>query len=354
MVVVSRIHHMRRLILAMLAMLATALPSFARDASLLLYNGPDRAQKILAAAKEEGSLTLYTSLEVKNLQYLIPPFEKKYGIKVNVWRAGTSMVLQRTMTEAAAGRYVVDVIHFGAPQLEALAREKILQPVQSPLFSELMAAAVPAHHEWAGTILQLYVQAYNTKLIKKADLPKTYEDLLDPKWKGKLGIEAKSESWYATLLQAMGEEKGKKLFHDIVTRNGMSVRYGYSLLDNLVIAGEVPLALTVYQHMPQAAKEKGAPIDWFALKPTIARFNGIGIARHAPHPNAALLFYDYMLSSTGAQKAFAAMGYVPANTKLPSNLGTTLDIKLVDPVEELDHVEKWNKSFDEVFGNGGG
>ncbi|MDB5776056.1 MAG: Iron uptake protein [Herbaspirillum sp.] len=319
-----------------------------KNASLMQYDGPDRAQKILAAAKEEGAVTLYTSLAAGNLRALIDPFEKKYGIKVTVWRASTEKVLQRTLSEAAAGRYEVDLIHFGAPQLEALHREKILQPVKSPIFGELMPEALPAHREWAATILQVYVQAYNTKLIKKEDLPKSYRDLLDPKWKGKLGMNTDAWSWYATLLQSLGEEKGGKLFRDIVATNGISMRQGDSLLTNLVTAGDVPLVLTVYQHMPQKAKNGGAPIDWFALTPSIARANGIGIARHAPHPNAALLFYDYMLSATGAQQVFSSIGYVPTNTKLPPAL-PNLQIKLVDPVTVLDQVDRWNKSFDDTF-----
>jgi iron(III) transport system substrate-binding protein len=338
-----------------LAALAISLPAMTQDtgASLLQYDGPDRAQKLLAAAQKEGTLTLYTSLAEKNLPSLIEPFEKKYGIKVKVWRAGQTKVLQRTLTEASAGRYEADAIHFGSPELEALHREKILQPVKSPYFSELIAGAVPAHREWASTMLQVYVQAYNTNQIKKEDLPKSYEDLLDPKWKGKLGVETKSEAWYSTLMLAMGEEKGVKLFRDIVARNGMSMRFGYSLLTNMVVAGEVPLALTMYSHMPQAAKEKGAPIDWFALQPTIARANGIGIARRAPHPHAALLFYEYMLSAAGAQKTLAEMDYVPTNSGFPSPL-PNLSIKLVDPAVMLDQLDKWTKSFEETFAKRGG
>ena len=117
----------------------------------------------------------------------------------------------------------------------------------------------------------------------------------------------------------------------------------------LVAAGDIPMVLTIYQHITQASKDKGMSIDWFALKPTIARTNGIGIARHAPHPNAALLFYDYMLSETGAQKAFSALGYVPTNAKLPSDLPKDLRIVQVDPALVLDQVDKWSKSFEEVF-----
>ncbi len=328
------------------AALAWALPAQAQDASLLTYSGPDRSQKLIAAAKKEGTFTLYTTLVQKDLSPIIDPFEKKYGIKVAVWRANSDKVVQRILAEASARRYEVDAVHFGSPQLEALHREKILQPVNSPYYKELIAGAVPAHREWAATTMSVWVQAYNTNLIKKEDLPKTYQELLDPKWKGKLGIEAKNQEWYATVVMSMGEEKGINLFRAIVGRNGMSVRHGLSLLNNLVVAGEVPLALTVFNYMPESSKRKGAPIDWFALEPAVARVNGIGIARRAPHPNAALLFHDYMLS-TETQKLLASMDYVSMNSKVPSPLGN-LRIKLVDPVVMLDQWEKWDKSFEEV------
>lgn len=329
------------------AVLAAALPVLAQDASLLLYDGPDRTQKLVAAAQKEGTLTLYTSIAEKDLPPLLGGFEKKYGIKVKVWRGGTDKVLQRTLTEAAARRHEVDAIHFGAPELEALHREKILQPVKSPLFNELIKGALPAHREWVSTLLSVWVQAYNTNLVKKEDLPKTYQDLLDPKWKGKLGIEAKVQEWYSTVVLDMGEEKGRKFFQDLVARNGMSVRQGHSLLNNMVGAGEVPLALTVYNYMPEQARRKGAPIDWFVLEPAVARANGIGIARRAPHPNAALLFYDYLLSAE-AQKLLVEMDYVPTNARVSSPL-KNLRINMVDPTVTLDQLDKWSRAYEEVL-----
>ena len=133
---------------------------------LATYEGPDRMERLAAAAKKEGSVTIYTTIAEKDLPTLIKPFEAKYGVKVNVWRAGTDKVLQRTLAEAAAKRFEVDVIHFGAPEMEALSREKLLQAVMSPSYKDLIAGSVPAHHEWAATLLSVWVQAYNTTLIK--------------------------------------------------------------------------------------------------------------------------------------------------------------------------------------------
>ncbi|HEY6241663.1 MAG TPA: extracellular solute-binding protein [Burkholderiales bacterium] len=320
--------------------------------TLFDYSGPDRTAKIVAAAKKEGAFTIYTTFAPKDQPALIGPFEARYGVKVNIWRAGTDKVLQRALAEASARKYDVDVIHFGAPEMEALAREKILQAVSSPVHRELQPGSVPAHREWAATLLSVWVQVYNTRLIKKSDLPKTYKDLLDPKWKGKLGIEAKNEDWFASVVDIMGGgEKGLQFFRDLVARNGLSARTGHTLLNNMVIAGEVPLALTVYNYMPEQAKKNGAPIDWFALEPAVARANAIGIARHAPHPNAALLFYEYMLGE--GQQYLVKMDYVPSNRKAPSPL-KNLRIVQTDPIRTLDEAEKWSKLFEDIVLKGGG
>lgn len=319
---------------------------------LATYDGPDRMEKIVGAAKKEGTLTLYTTIAEKDLPTLIKPFEAKYGVKVNVWRAGTDKVLQRTLAEASANRHDVDVVHFGSPEMEALSREKVLQPVLSPVYGDLVAGAVPKHHEWAATLLSVWVQAYNTNQIKKADLPKTYQDLLDPKWKGKLGIEAKDEDWFASVIDINGGmDKGLKFFQELVARNGVSVRKGHTLLNNMVVSGEVPMALTVYNYMPEQAKKKGAPIDWFVLQPAVARSNAVGVARHAPHPNAALLFHEFMV--TEAQPLLTSIDYVPTNNKVASPL-KGVRIVITDPVRSLDEADKWSTLFDQTFVKAGG
>jgi len=335
-----------------LALLATALPGAAQDAPLLSYEGADRAQKVLAAAQKEGSLTLYTSFAEKDLPPLTAAFEKKYGIKVRVWRANSEKVVQRTVAEAAARRHEVDAIHSSALEMEALHREKILQPVSSPHSAELIAGALRPHGEWIATYLSIWVQAYNTRLIAKADLPRTFQDLLEPKWKGKLGIEGNIPEWYATVALHMGEENGIRFFRDLVARNGISVRSGHSLLNNMVAAGEVPLALTMYQFLAEAAKRKGAAVDWFVLEPAVARMSGVGIARRAPHPNATLLFYDWLLS-VEAQKVLLSLDYVPTNAQVPSPF-TGRRFTLVDPAVALDQGDKWRRSFEEVILKQGG
>ena len=331
-------------------LLSLALAQGAHAQTLFDYSGPDRMQKIVAEAKKEGTLTMYTTFAERDQPALLEPFESKYGIKVVVWRGGTDKVLQRTIAEDRAKRNTVDVIHFGAPEMEALSREKILQAVSSPVQKDLQPGSVPKHREWAATLLSVWVQAYNTTLIRRQDLPKTYADLLDPRWKGKLGIEAKNEDWFASVVDVMGGgEKGLQFFRDLVAKNGLSPRTGHTLLNNMVIAGEVPLALDIYNYMPEQAKRKGAPIDWFALQPAVARSNAIGIARRAPHPNAALLFYEYMLGEEG-QRVLVKMDYVPSNTKVASPL-KGVKILQTDPIRTLDESDKWKDLFEKIVLN---
>jgi len=333
------------LLLAALALAGTA--AAAPDgAALATYTGRDRLALIVAAAKKEGRLTFYTTFAERDLPALLKPFEAEYGIRVDVWRAGTDKVLQRTVAEGKAHRAGVDAIHFGAPEMEALHREKLLMPVITPAYEGLREGAVPAHHEWAATLLTVFVQAYNTGVVKKSELPKTFADLLDPRWKGRLGIEGKSDEWLAVISQQLGGDSGFKLFREIAARNGMSVRQGHALLNNLVISGEVPLALSMYNYMPAQARRNGAPEDWFVIEPAVARANAVGVALHAPHPAAALLFEEYLL--TEAQPVIARMDYVPAATGVPSPLGN-LRIALVDPVLALDQNDNWTRRFKEAF-----
>ena len=309
----------------------------------LLCSAQDRA----AAAKREGTLTLYTTIAEKDLPTLVKPFESKYGVKVNVWRAGTSNVLQRAVAETSAKKYDVDVIHIGSPEMEALAREQVLLPVNSPVQNDLQPGSVPGHHQWAATLLSVWVQVYNTKLVKKESLPKTWEDLANPKWKGKIGIEQEDSDWLAGIFGDIGDARARKVFKDIVTANGISVRKGHTLLTQLVVSGEVPLALTVYNYKAEQLKRQGAPIDWFVIGNAIARPNGMAVARKAPHPHAALLFYDFELSPEG-QQIIANLEFVPTSKKIDTPLNK-VPMKFVDAKVAIDEYDKWKGLYRQLF-----
>ena len=315
--------------------------------ALANYEGADRSQRLLEGAKKEGVLNLYTSLTVEDMTVLNAAFEKTYGIKVRMWRASCDKVLQRVLAEYQAGRAEVDIVECNAPPLEAMHREGVLQAVRSPWQADLIAAAVPAHREWVGTRLNVFVQAYNTRLVKKDELPKTYADLLNPRWKGRLSIEATDDDWFASVVRSLGEDKGLKLFRDIVAQNGLSVRRGHTLLTNLVASGEVPLALTVYNFTAEQVRQKGAPFEWFVLSPAIARANGVALARRSLHPHAALLYYDFMIGDEGQQILFKR-DFVPTSRKIDTALNRG-PLTIIDPRLVLDESEKWAKLYDEII-----
>jgi iron(III) transport system substrate-binding protein len=315
-----------------------------------LYAGPDRLQKLIAGAKKEGELNLYTSAQSDDMGAVVSAYEKKYGVKVSVWRASSEKVLQRAVTETRAGRFTLDIAETNGPEMESMHREKILQLVKSPHHADLIAPALHPHGEWVGTRLNVFVQAYNTNAVKKEELPKTWDDLLQPKWKGKLGIEAEDSDWLAGMFAELGEAKGRQVFKDIVAKNGISVRKGHTLLAQLVVSGEVPLALTVYNYKAEQFKNKGAPIDWFSIGTAVARPNGVGVARRAPHPHAAVLFYDFEISEEG-QKILATRDFVPTSRKVDTPLNK-LPLKFVDARVTLDEYDKWAKLYEEIFGKG--
>jgi len=319
-------------------------------AELAAYDGADRLQKLIEGAKREGELTIYTSAQTTDLGPVIEAFEKKYGVKASIWRAGSEAVLNRALQEARAGRHTVDVVETNGPELESMSREQILQKIKSPQHADLIAPAIRPHGEWVGTRLNVFVQAYNTKLVKKEELPKTWEDLTDPKWKGRLGIEAEDSDWLAGILGEIGEERGKKVFQQIVKTNGISNRKGHTLLTQLVASGEVPLSLTVYNYKAEQLRREGAPIDWFTIGNAIARPNGVGVARRAPHPHAAILFYDFELSPEG-QQIIADREFVPTSTKIDTPLNK-VPMTFVDARVSIDEYDKWKNLYTDLFGAG--
>ena len=176
--------------------------------------------------------------------------------------------------------------------------------------------------------------------MKKEELPKTWEDLANPKWKGKLGIEQEDSDWLAgAVRRAWARRRRGRSSRTSSPTNGISVRKGHTLLTQLVVSGEIPLALTVYNYKAEQLKQKGAPIDWFHIGPPIARPNGVGVARKAPHPHAAVLFYDFELSQEG-QKILAGRDFVPTSKKVDTPLNK-IPMKFVDARVALDEYHKW-------------
>jgi iron(III) transport system substrate-binding protein len=308
-------------------------------AEVAAYQGPDRTQRLIAGAKKEKVVTVYGSTVAEDMRPVSDAFRKKFGIDFQYWRASSEQLVQRAVNENRAGRCAVDGFATVAAELETLHREKLLAAVKTPATAPLAKLAFRPHGEWVATRLNIFSASFNTNLVKRDETPKSYEELRDPRWKGRLAVEAADFDWFGTIVMKMGEEKGLKLFREIVRNNGMSVRKGHTLLANLVAAGEVPLALTVYSYKPEQQKRAGAPVEPLYLAPVVALGYGPAVSRCAPHPHAALLFYDFMINE--GQEIMAKRDMQPTNPNIRP-LPEGVDLTMIDPVEMLDNRKKWD------------
>ena len=314
--------------------------------AIYMYKGADREAWLLERAKKEGGLTLYTSLSPTESGPLSAMFEKKYGIKLTIWRGLSDGVVQRVVNESRAKRHVVDVVETNGPEMEILAREKMLSEFHSPHIADLPQGMIPKHRMWMPDRVNFFVVAYNTQKVKPEDLPKHYEGFTEAKWKGRIAIEATDAEWMGGLVNSLGEQRGMAFFKKLSDQKP-DVRKGHILLAQMVAAGETDVGLTIYNANAQSLKQRGAPIDWIPMEPTLARPQGVAVVRQAPHPHAAALFADFIISPE-AQAFLNSMGRPPANQKVKSNLNN-FNYVLTDPGIVVDEAEKWNQHWTRLF-----
>ena len=314
--------------------------------AIYMYQGGDRDAKMLAEAKKQREVVMYTSLNLKDSVPITEAFEKKTGVKVQLWRASSEKVLQRAVTEARAGRFACDVIETNGPEMEACYRERLLDEFWTPHFKDLPPAAFPKHRHWIADRFNFFTIGYNTNLVKPEEVPNKYEDLVHPRWAGRVGIEGSDVDWFGAVAKSMGEEKGLAFFRKLA-ESRPQIRTGHTLMAELVASGEIPLAATIYNHNIERLIVKGAPVKWKAITPTFGRPNAIGVARHAPHPHAALLFADFMLSKEG-QTLIKERNRVPASLAVDTHLNK-FPFEMIDPVITLDEDAKWEKLWSELF-----
>jgi iron(III) transport system substrate-binding protein len=341
---------MKMPLLAAITWVSCAAPGLAQTptdtAAIYLYQGADRDQRLLDAARKEGTLTFYTSMQTPESGPLAQAFEKKYGIKVQLWRATSDQVVQRAINEARGGRNAFDLVETNAPEVEALARENVVAPYETPYVKDLPDWAVPPHRKWYSDRANLWVVGFNTNKVKKDEIPPSYEGFTDPKWKGRIAIESSDQDWMYAVINYLGEQRGMDFFRKLSALRP-EMRLGHALLAQLIAAGEVQVGLTTYSGNADSIKNKGGPIDWVAVEPIVGRPQAVGLAKNAPHPNAGLLFADFILSPDG-QKVLNDLDRVPSS-KTQQTLLNKYKYVMVDPIKWTDDSQKWEKLFHELF-----
>jgi iron(III) transport system substrate-binding protein len=334
------------LLLALVASLALAQDREARNREIYQYRGLDREQRLVAAARKEGGLTLYSTMTPEDAGPLLAGFERKYGVKVTMWRGINQKLVQRAVAEARAGRPAADPFEGSGHGMEILHRENLLERFWSPAFADIPPEAFPHHGYYAPDNLLFFVMGYNTRLVKPGDVPKSYEDLLQPRWAGNLGIEASDVVWFAAVAKAMGEAKGLAYFEKLAAMRPQ-VRSGHTLLTELVAAGEIPIALTLYNQAVDKLRDKGATIDWKPLPPAFGRADGVALAKQARHPHAALLFADYLLSAEG-QRFIRQASRVPVNRKVDAAFATD-PFRIIDMSTMIEEWDTWERRWQTLF-----
>ncbi len=272
--------------------------------SFLVLSTPlygDSDPKVIEAAKGESALTLWTTSDLRQVTKLAKGFEKKYPfLKVKLFRTGTVPLHNKIITEALAGKHNWDVMNSTLHTLDLIER-KLVTRYKSPEASMLLDQnMMDKKGYWTAIYAVPYVLGFNKNLVKAAEVPRSYEELLSPKWKGKkISIDNHGYELLQGLSIAWGKEKAEAFLRKLAAQDPVP-RRGNSLRVQLVVAGEYPVLIAMASPI-QRATRKGAPIDWVPLEPVPVGSMAIMLAAHAAHPNAGKLYIDFVLSREGQE-----------------------------------------------------
>ena len=303
-------------------------------------------------AEKEGQVTLYTTANTSDAKAITDGFKTAYPkIAIQFYRTTDSQLMERILTEGRAGQSFWDVVSTTGFYGYQLKKRGLLAPYDSPERKYYREGFKDPQGFWTSTYTTYAVFGYNTKLVSKADIPRSHEDLLKPAWKGQVGLESRAYEWFTATISGMGREKGLSYMR-VLAAQRPNLRIGRTLLAQLVAAGEFNGTLTAYTHNFDTLKAGGAPMEWIALPPTYANIHPVGIAAKAPHPNAAKLFIDYSLSKKG-QELFRSLRRIPDRVDTPPdppNLLQGMVPSFTDP-EIYDDFDRYIKLFEEIFGS---
>jgi iron(III) transport system substrate-binding protein len=306
---------------------------------------------LLAAAKTEGgALTVYGSMNEQEALPYYEVFEKATGIKVTYVRASDTALFSRISIEHRARQHTWDMVV--TTPVNRLPDEVLLQfdPEEA---KNIMPQARGPNKRWYGVYANYNSPGYNTNLVKKEDLPKTYDDFLKhPEWAGRIAIDKSDTEWLSALYEFYGEQKGRKLAQDIATMLKPVLTDGHLALARAVAAGEYAVELNNYTNLIINTKLSGAPSEYWALDPVALIFGSVGINSQAPHPKSALLAANFVLSKD-AQILLTKYGRLPVRPDVPTNPpGVTETLnqkKVLAAVFSADEQKKWNAEFNAIF-----
>jgi iron(III) transport system substrate-binding protein len=305
---------------------------------------------LVAAAKKEGSVTFYSSTNEDEQLPELKLFEEATGIKGDYIRGGDAQLMARIMTENAAGRQLWDLINI--PEVESMQKPFMLA-YAPPEAAALSPQARDPENRWFGIYTIYHAPAFNTTKVKAENLPQRYEDFLKhPEWAGHVAIESTDRDWLFGIVNAYGAERGKKLIQDIVTTLQPIVHRGHLAMARALGSGEYWVTLNNFVNLTLNVKMGNAPVDYWITEPVIVTYGQIGINAKAPHPNAAKLLANFLLSAE-AQTLRTKWGRIPTRPDVQSNPpGIVAQFEAKKPMRAALTAEQdsaWQKSFNEWF-----
>ncbi len=311
----------------------------------------EQRQKVLMErAKAEGEVAFYSSLQAQQIDPFIRVFQKRYPfIKVNPYRVSGNRQVLKIQTEMNAGNHLFDVTNGSSEQASAIKKIGALDPYFAPQRDFYTAPNKDKDGYFVSFYVIPIVLGYNTQMVKRPDIPKTYEDLLHPRWKSNMFFDDEAYEWSAVLQKHMGRDKALQYMRSLAKQDLRMMR-GRTQQTQLLAAGERPIAIVLSGHTVLDLKAAGAPVDQVILDPYFAQANKLMLARHAPHPHAAALFYDWALSEEG-QSMITTFGRVVARKGVKQRFPELVqkeyflvDVDFIGPI-----MDQTGKEFSQIF-----
>ena len=315
-------------------------------------------QALIDAAKKEGKVVWYTSLVVDQVvRPIAKGFEKKYGVKVDFVNSPWQEQAFRIIQEGTAGVTKADVFD-ALPSFAAINAAGMVAPYKPESAADYDPMYKSPEGLWTAHIIQPVSPAVNTDMVKPENYPKTYEDLLDPMWKGKMAWTTSPSAggppgFIGTVLHAMGEEKGMAYLKKLAEQKIANIPSNQRVVLDRAVSGENPLVLSIYNYHVPISQKKGAPVKWIKMEPMTAHVGVVALVKNSPHPNAGKLLIDYILSDEGEQIQ-ADAGYIPASPHVKAKAegikpGESYKIYLVTPEVFKENIDRWVKIYEDLF-----
>jgi iron(III) transport system substrate-binding protein len=305
----------------------------------------DRLREL--AAKEGGTLSLYTSLASDDQEEITSAFEDAYDLKVSVYRASDEAVSQRLAEEHDAAFHGADVVETDGTMLTVLKMQSILAPYEPAARAALVSGS--SHDGWTADRLNTFVVAWNTDRVAPEERPRTWEELAEPRWRGKLGLESGDFDWYQGLREywletGRSEAETDRLF-EAIARNAVVVT-GHSLQLELLASGELDVVASAFRNQVQAAAKDGGPVAWQpVVEPVFVRAGGIAVVRGTRHPAAALLFSEWLLDD--GQEIVTEVGRDPTRRDLTATKG--IRQRVIDVVALAEDEQEWADRYSRLL-----